>query len=72
MKYGVRKYTLTNNFVLMSYYRAGGGMVYTKDLKSFALKACGFDSHPAHQEKIPHLLREFFLTGNPILANVKQ
>ena len=23
-------------------------MVYAKDLKSFALKACGFESHPGH------------------------
>lgn len=23
-------------------------MVDTEDLKSFALKACGFDSHPGH------------------------
>ncbi len=30
--------------------RPGGGTVYARDLKSLALKACGFESHPGYKQ----------------------
>ena len=48
---GTEKSPVTQLVLLVIEFRASGEMVYTKDLKSFAVKACGFESHLAHQQK---------------------